>query len=168
MFELKTERLRLIPLEYDYLEMLSNSRQELEQALGLNESTLDFSGEYKELRTETFLFWLENAHNLESDYRWHTNWEIVLAGENRSIGGASFLGAPNRKGEVILGYIIDKNYRKKGYMTEAIKAISQWALTEGGAKRIISFVEKESPIIDHLLQKCGFRKEVIYVKDTVL
>ncbi|MBI1184535.1 GNAT family N-acetyltransferase [bacterium] len=165
MFEIETPRLRLIPLEFDYLEMLSNSRKELEEALGLNQSHLDFSGEYRVLRNETFLFWLENAHSMDTDYRWHTNWEVVLKDENRSIGGASFLGAPNRKGEVILGYIMDPKYRKNGYMSEAITEISNWALTFGGAKRVISFVEQESEAIDRLLKKCGFRKEVIYVKE---
>jgi RimJ/RimL family protein N-acetyltransferase len=51
-------------------------------------------------------------------------------------------------------------------MSEAITEISNWAITFGGAKRVISFVEKESLAVDKLLTKSGFRKEVIYVKDS--
>ena len=165
MFEIKTKRLRLLPLDYENLMLLKESRADMEQNLGLVSSNLTFSGEFRELRAETFEFWLENAGDMDSDYRWHTNWEIILAEENRSIGGASFLGAPNRKGEVILGYILHQDYRKKGIMSEAISAISDWALKEGGARRVISFVQKESEAVDKLLKKCGFRKEVIYVKE---
>lgn len=164
MFEIKTDRLRLIPLEYDYLLMLKDSRSEMEEALGLEKSNLQFSGIYRDLRKEAFLFWLENAQDDNSDYRWHTNWEIVLTEENKAVGGASFLGAPNKKGEVILGYIINQEYGNKGLMTEAVEAISNWAL-EFGAKRVISFVEQESEAVDKLLTKCGFRKEIIYVKE---
>jgi RimJ/RimL family protein N-acetyltransferase len=166
MFELKTERLRLIPLEYEYLKMLNYSRRELENALGLDEYNFEFEGDYREIRRETLMFWLDNAHEMDSDYRFNTNWEIVLESENISIGGASFMGAPNRKGEVILGYIMAPDYRNKGYMSEAITEISNWAITFGGAKRVISFVEKESLAVDKLLTKSGFRKEVIYVKDS--
>lgn len=164
MFEIKTDRLRLMPLEYDYLLMLKDSRKEMEEALGLEVSNLQFSGVYKDLRKEAFLFWLENAQDVSSDYRWHTNWEIILSEENIAVGGASFLGAPNKKGEVILGYIINPEYGNRGLMTEAVAAISDWALSFG-AKRVISFVEQESPAVDRLLNKCGFRKETIYVKE---
>ena len=139
----------------------------MEHNLGLNNSELNFSGEYRDTRAEAFEFWLENAHNDSSDYRWHTNWEVVHTKKNRSIGGASFLGEPNKKGEVILGYIIDKDFRNKGYMTEAVSAISDWALQHGGAKRVISFIEhnsKDSKAVNKLLKKCGFKKEVRYVK----
>ncbi|MFY0673324.1 MAG: GNAT family N-acetyltransferase [Bacteroidia bacterium] len=166
MFEIETERLRLIPLEYDYLKMLTYSRAELENALGLDSYTFEFDGNYRDLRRETLMFWLDNAHEMESDYRFNTNWEIVLKSENKSVGGASFMGAPNRKGEVILGYIIAPDFRKNGIMTEAITEISNWAINFGGAKRVISFVEKESLAVDNLLTKSGFRKEVIYVKDS--
>lgn len=165
MFEIGTERLRLIPLEYDHLEMLKESRADMEDALGLERSGLKFSGEYRDLRKEAFEFWLENGRNADVDYRWHTNWEVVLKDENKSIGGASFFGPANRAGEVVFGYIIDHKYRNQGYMTEAVNALTDWALQHDEVWRVISFIEKESEAIDKLLKKCGFRKEVIYVKE---
>lgn len=165
MFKIETEHLELIPLDFEQLLMLKESRAAMEESLGLKPSNLSFSGEYRDLRKETFEFWLENAQNIEADYRWHTNWEVVLKEENRSIGGTSFLGAPNRKGEVILGYIIDPNYRRKGYMSEAVEAVTKWALDQPECARVISFVEEESEAVDRLLKNCGFRKEVIYVKE---
>ena len=164
MFEITTSRLRLIPLEFDYLEMLKNSRSELENALGLEPSDYEFFGKYLDIRIESFMFWSENLQSLKTDYRFHTNWEIIVQGENKSIGSASFLGAPNGKGEVILGYFIDPNYRRKGFMTEAIREISDWALANG-AKKVVSFVEEDNPAIEGFLATCGFRKETIYVKD---
>lgn len=167
MFEVATERLRLIPLEYEYLLMLKDSRPELENALGLNESDYTFSGIYRDIRSEHIEFWIENVQSLsEEDYRWHTNWEIVDKSDNVSIGTASFMGSPNRKGEVILGYFIAEDRRRQGFMSEALVALSDWAIKFGKAKRVISFVEKESEAVDRLLLKCGFRKEVIYVKET--
>lgn len=164
MFEIETARLRLIPLEYDLLNILKDSRKELEKVLGLDEFDFQFEGEYRDIRRETLMFWLENSQSIDSDYRFHTNWEIVLKEDNKSVGGASFMGAPNKKGEVILGYLLSPLYRKKGIMSEAIDEISNWALKFGGAKRVISFVEKESEPVDKLLTKCGFKKEIIYVK----
>lgn len=167
MFELTTDRLRLIPLDFENLLLLKESRKDMESNLGLEHSGLSFSGEYRDIRAETFEFWLENVQDVETDYRWHTNWEVVLKDENRSIGGTSFLGAPNRKGEVILGYIVDSGYRNYGYMSEAVNAITEWALAQDGVARVISFVEQDSKnleAVERLLDKCGFRKEVIYVK----
>lgn len=168
MFELQTERLRLLPLDYENLMLLRESRADMERNLGLEVSGLSFSGEYRDVRAETFEFWLENAQEMDSDYRWHTNWEIVHREDNRSIGGASFLGGPNRKGEVILGYIIDPHYRGHGYMGEALNAISEWALQQPKVERVISFIEsasKNKEAVEKLLAKCGFRKEVVYVKE---
>ena len=166
MFEITTDRLRLIPLEYDYLEMLKDSRPEFENAMGLNESNLSFQGVYQDIRMEQLEFWLENAQSLDEDFRWHTNWELVDTSLNVSVGTASFFGSPNRKGEVILGYFIGDQHRRQGYMTEALSALTDWAIKFGKAKRVISFVESESAALDGLLKKCGFRKEVIYVKET--
>lgn len=167
MFQITTKRLRLLPLSYENLLLMVEDRAQMEINLGLEPSSLAFHGEFKELRDETFAFWLENGQNENLDYRWCTNWELILTEENRSIGGLSFLGGPSSKGEVYLGFIILKEFRQHGYMTEAVEAISNWALEQEGVKKVISFFDGnlENKAVEKMLLKSGFRKETIFVKD---
>lgn len=123
MFELQTERLRLIRLNLENLRLLIEDRQKMEKNLGLK-ITVEILDEHVKKAMETsFKYAMEDEEN----YLWYTNWQIVLKEKNRSIGSIGFKSYPNENGEVEVGYEILPEYQGKGYMTEALKEIVKWA-----------------------------------------
>ena len=60
-------------------------------------------------------------------------WVAIAAGE--VVGSAGFVGGPNERGEVELGYGILEGHRNRGYATEAARALVAWALTQPTSNR---------------------------------
>ncbi len=63
---------------------------------------------------------------------WYTEWKIeTLSGE--AVGGIGFKGPPDRNKNnfaVEIGYGIDEAFRCKGYATEAVLAMCDWAFSK--------------------------------------
>ena len=70
------------------------------------------------------------------------------------IGDLGFKG-PARESTVEIGYGLLPAYEEKGYMTEAVQALIQWAFNSG-----VVFVEAETDpdnkASQRILEKCGF------------
>jgi RimJ/RimL family protein N-acetyltransferase len=63
-------------------------------------------------------------------------WIVIAAGE--VVGSAGFVGPPNERGELELGYGILEEHRNRGYATEAGGALVAWALARPGVERVIA------------------------------
>ena len=74
----------------------------------------------------------------------------------RVIGGAGFKGTPSADGDVEIGYGIDEQNRCRGYATEAVQAMTAWALAQPGVRRVLAQTEPGNAISQRVLQKCGF------------
>jgi len=89
---------------------------------------------------------------------WETNWKVILREENRSIAGIMIKGAPNDRGEVIIGYGTNEAYQNKGYMTEAIKGLIKWIFENPKALSIVADTDKNNVASHKVLEKNGFLK----------
>lgn len=156
MFEIKTDRLRLIPLDAAMLADLQAGRLVLEQRLGLNPSTMEISPGMAAEIEEAMEFWRDFTINHPADYRWGTNWEIVLDAEKVSIGGIGMGGPPNQEGQVTVGYHIDVRHHRKGYASEALAALRDWALQQPHCTAMVAFTPVENLPSQKVLRKCGF------------
>ena len=58
---------------------------------------------------------------------------------------------------VEIGYGLKEEYRHHGYMTEVVKAITEWALSQDGVKQ----VEAETDAENIASQKVLFRSEFV-------
>ncbi|MDQ8022938.1 MAG: GNAT family protein [Moraxellaceae bacterium] len=58
-----------------------------------------------------------------------------------------------------IGYWLGENYHGLGLATEALKAVSHWALGEGGLIRITGRHRAANPASGHVMTKAGFRLE---------
>lgn len=157
MFSIQSQRLQMIPLTHAQLLLLKQDRKLLELSLGLNPSAMLIDPLYaKEIDDARDNFWLPNTLAFADTHLWYTAWEIVLKCTNTIIGGMGFAGYPNEAGEVEIGYMIDANHHNKGYATEALQLLSQWAFTHEFVKAIIVHTYSDNLPSRRILEKCGF------------
>ncbi len=88
---------------------------------------------------------------------WFTYWMIVIKVSPVGAGLIGFKGSPDNEGKSEIGYGIDADYQNKGYMTEALQALSKWAFSHPEC-RILTATTVVNPASEKVLQKCGWQK----------
>ncbi|WP_285398229.1 GNAT family N-acetyltransferase [Lysinibacillus sp. fls2-241-R2A-57] len=151
MIELSTQRLRVIPLNAKYLELLINEEKTLEIELSLSSAEVFVDEELK----QGLKFRLSKVLEDEQNYIWHTNWLIVSKEKNCIVGGIMLKGLPNEKGEVVIGYYTFSHYQGNGYMTEAVTALKNWLLRQSTVKYVIADTDKNNLASHRVLEKAG-------------
>ena len=154
MFILETEKLKLIPLDANNLRYSIEDRQKMEWNLGVKITDTELEKPLSEAMRTSLEMVLEN----KKDYLWFTSWEIVLKKENRIIGGLCFKGCPDEKGRVEIGYGMQDEYKCKGYMTEAVKELINWAFRFNHVTEVIAETEKDNFPSHRVLEKIGMEK----------
>ncbi|MFJ5562308.1 GNAT family N-acetyltransferase [Lysinibacillus xylanilyticus] len=151
MIELSTKRLRLIPLNAKFLDILINDEQSLaiELSVSSKKAFLD-----EELR-QALKFRLSKVLENEQNYIWYTNWLIVSKEENCIVGGIMLKGLPNEQGEVVIGYYTFPQYQGKGYMTETVRMMKDWLLRQSKVKYVIADTDKKNIASHKVLRKAG-------------
>lgn len=132
----KTERLNIAPLSAD--EMLKY------MVLPQNE-------EYKDAYEEM----LELSLKYPDEKLWYCIWAIRLNEEDKTIGDLCFKGVKS-DGSVEIGYGIYPEFQNKGYMTEAVNAMTKWALNQNGVKNVEAEAEEGNSASIRVLEKCHF------------
>lgn len=158
MFYLETERLKLIPLDLYHLRLLRNGRALMERSLGLEVSAMAVEEFTRNEIAEALETWIAQVSRHESEYLWYTAWEIVLKDENMSIGGIGLTGPPDSIGETMVGYNIDGNYQRRGFASEALAALTDWAFRHPKMKRILAETPQDNFASQRVLTKNGFTK----------
>jgi len=151
MDEISTARLKLLPLTQAQLELCLSENPALEQQMGLAIAN-DFFTErvHRAIRLK-----VEKMRKADvSQHTWFTYWLIVLKNENIGAGMLGFKGYPNEEGSTEIGYGIDPAYQNKGYMSEAVRALVEWAFTHPFCQ-VITATEVENPASKRLLEKLG-------------
>jgi RimJ/RimL family protein N-acetyltransferase len=62
-------------------------------------------------------------------------------------------------GEVELGYIVVKAARGRGVATEILRLLTEWALAELGAQRIVLIIDVENGASSVVARRCGYELE---------
>jgi ribosomal-protein-alanine N-acetyltransferase len=158
MIEIRTPRLRLIPLDLRCLRLLKQDRHKLQQHLGLEPSELQTGARFHKELEEALEWWIAQVRAHPEHYPWFTNWEIILTAENRSIGGIGLSGKPDKKGETMTGYVIDDRYHNQGFATESLRALARWVFKDAVAKRLLADTPHDNLASQQVLRKCGFRQ----------
>lgn len=87
---------------------------------------------------------------------WYTVWMMQLnTGNKQIIGDLSFKGL-NKDGSVEIGYGIKPEYEGRGLTTEAVTAMTKWAITQPNVLRIEAETEPNNIASQRVLQKSGF------------
>ena len=135
--KVETERLTIYPISDDALKSVieKETEAELKQA-------------YSEM--------LQGCLNDPEHRIWYTVWFIELKSQPGTIvGDLSFKGL-NADGMVEIGYGLKEGFCGNGYMTEAVNAVSRWALTQKGVTRVEAETDAENKASQKVLAACGF------------
>ncbi len=82
---------------------------------------------------------------------------VILRKEDRRLLGAIGLRVDGHKVE--LGYVLAKNFWRKGYMTEAVRAVVDAALKDKEVYRIWAVCDIENPASARVMEKAGMKFE---------
>ena len=152
---IETERLILKPLSYEQLVKYTRNDNSLEEELKLEFTNRIISAELQEALEKTIL---PNVLAANKNYLFSTLWTLILKAENRMVGDLCFVGEPNKDGEIEIGYGTYEEFRRNGFMTEAVRGMIQWAKKQLNVKAIIASTEKENLASSYVLEKNNFTK----------
>lgn len=152
---METERLILTPLTYEQLVKYCKADNALENELNLNDTSRTISAELKEALEQTIL---PNVADTTKDYLYSTLWTVISKQDNKMVGDICFVGEPNSEGEIEIGYGTYNEFQKKGFMTEAVGGMINWAKSQPKIFSILASTEKENIGSFTILLKNNFLK----------
>ena len=97
---------------------------------------------------------LENALKSPDQWEWFALWMIELH-DGTHVGGLCFKGL-NTDGSAEIGYGISDGHQRKGYATEAVRAVASWAFQNPAVTRIEAETDTGNMASQRVLEKCGF------------
>jgi RimJ/RimL family protein N-acetyltransferase len=74
------------------------------------------------------------------------------------VGDLCIIGEPNSEGEIEIGYGTYDEFQNRGFMTEIVSGIIQWAKIQPNVKSIIASTDKSNIASHKVLEKNGFIK----------
>lgn len=89
-----------------------------------------------------------------NQWEWYAIWMIELK-DGTHIGELCFKGI-DESGTTEIGYGIGDNYQGYGYATEAVTAVSSWALEQEAISNVVAEVEQDNIASIRVLEKSGF------------
>ena len=132
-----TERMYLYPLSDEEMRLVIE-----------NES----DPEMKQAYTEMLEGSLSNPHKRI----WYAIWNMELKDEPGIIVGDFCFKGLSNDGVIEIGYGLKEEYLHQGYMTEAVKAITEWALSQDGVKQVEAETDAENMASQKVLFRSGF------------
>ncbi|MFF4834838.1 GNAT family N-acetyltransferase [Streptomyces sp. NPDC001315] len=83
---------------------------------------------------------------------------LVRTEDGRAVGGMGFHGAPDDDGRVEIGYDLVEAARGQGYATEALGALSEWALARDEVRSLFATVERDNVRSQAVVSRAGFTR----------
>ncbi len=143
--ELKTDRLILRPANISYLH-----------------STHAYAGDTENTKYMMFLPYADEAETAEflrdAEAQWAMDlperYEFVILLGDTHIGGITLYMMYDRR-EAELGWVLHRDHLRKGYATEAARAVMDFAIDELGVHRIFAGCDSENVASYKLMEKLG-------------
>jgi ribosomal-protein-alanine N-acetyltransferase len=151
---IETERLHLFPLTAAQLELYVQAHDKLEDALGLGSNGRTIAPQVQETVTKFTLPKMKKAAG--NDYVFDTFWLVIDKQTRTIVAELGFKGAPDDSGKVEIGYGTMPAEQGRGYMTEAVKGLLQWACTRADISYVLAETHKSNTPSIRVVQKNGF------------
>jgi [ribosomal protein S5]-alanine N-acetyltransferase len=152
MVMIETERLILYALTREQLETALNDVDRLAVELKIHSAPDTFS---EESRQAMMIKISRMDHAERRLHPWYTYFLLIRAADRVAVGVCGFKGAPTLFGSVELGYAMHEDYRNFGYMTEAVRALVDWAFEQESCSRVTAETLPDNYASQRVLQKAG-------------
>ncbi|MGZ6507327.1 MAG: GNAT family N-acetyltransferase [Tumebacillaceae bacterium] len=152
MPQIQTERLKMIPFSLDRVKATIQGREELARLSGYSVNPA-----WPQVDFEEILPWL--AGLMEKDPTF-SDWMglIVHTADSMVIGDMGFKGAPDEHGAVEVGYSVVPDYQGKGYATEMLRGMIEFAFAQPGVQKVLAECEETNIGSIRVLEKAGLRQ----------
>lgn len=152
--KLETERLELYVLTASQLKLMTEDLKSLEKELGFTYKGEPLEGEFLDITKNQIKVTEEDYEN----YMWHSFWLIVRKSDRIVVGSADFKNVPDENHQVEIGYGLSKEFEHHGYMTEAVRAMCTYALSNHRVDAVVAETLKDNLPSQRILKRLGFEK----------
>ena len=149
---IETERLELIPLPPRQLRFWVEDMPRLEKELSAEYRAEPLEGHFLNV-VKRILAIVEND---PPNYSWSSFWFMLRKSDRVIVGSADFKGVPDENGNVEIGYGLGKAFERNGYMTEAVRAMCDWAFQQGNVASVTAQTAPDNVASQNVLKRCGF------------
>lgn len=92
---------------------------------------------------------------------------LVRRADGRAVGGMGFHGAPDEDGRAEVGYDLAESARGHGYATEALQALTGWALARDDVRTLIATIDQDNAASQRVVARAGFHRATVEEERTV-
>ncbi|MET7483470.1 GNAT family N-acetyltransferase [Streptomyces sp. NPDC005538] len=82
----------------------------------------------------------------------------LIRQDGLAVGGMGFHGTPDDEGRVEVGYDLVEGARGRGYATEALRALTEWALARDDVHTVLATIDRDNLASQAVVTRVGFRK----------
>jgi ribosomal-protein-alanine N-acetyltransferase len=86
-------------------------------------------------------------------------WVIIERDTGRLCGDIGFLGPPGPDGAIEIGYSVVPSCRRRGYATEAARALVGWALSRPDVRSVVAHCDTDNVASVRILEGLGFTRD---------
>ena len=105
---------------------------------------------------QAYMEMLEGSLSNSDKRIWYAIWNMELKDDSGIIVGDFCFKGLSDDGVIEIGYGLKEEYRHHGYMTEAVKVITEWALSQDGVKQVEAETDAENIASQKVLLQSGF------------
>jgi ribosomal-protein-alanine N-acetyltransferase len=150
---ISTRRLELVPATYEHCAAEVRDTAELAALLGADVPA-DWPPPLNDEHSQRFF--LETLRDRPESVGWCVWYFIAHVGARTVIGNGGFKGEP-QDGTVEVGYSIIPAFQRRGYASEAVAALVEWAFSDARVNRVIAETLPELSASIGVLRRTGFR-----------
>jgi [ribosomal protein S5]-alanine N-acetyltransferase len=100
--------------------------------------------------------WTASLRTIHGSDPWRLGFGVIDKESRTVIAAASFKGPPDTAGMVEIAYGIVPSFERRGYATEAARALVDYARKNEAVRKIIAHTMPEANASTRVLTKCGF------------
>ena len=150
----ETARLLISPLTREQLQLYLQANDLFERSVGLTCNGRIVVPAVQHLVTK---FTIPRMANATADhYLFYTFWIVVEKSSRLIVAELGFKGAPTDSGEVEIGYGTMPAHQGKGYMTEAVNGMLDWAKSRPDVTCVLAETDETNTASITVLRKNNF------------
>jgi ribosomal-protein-alanine N-acetyltransferase len=151
---IETSRLQIFPLTHAELLIYLQGENLMESAFNLAITDRTVSPVVREMVDDFTLTRMNMARG--DDYLFYTFWVAVDQSCNTIVAEMGFKGIPDHKGEIEIGYGTMPGHERKGYMTDAVAGMIEWANCRDDVVAVLAEIDENNTASICVVQKNGF------------